>query len=134
MNTAYNKYRIAKMERNEILISMLCGFAIGGVCAIAIQLFIYGWDGIELSSALNFVLIFGFSLMGLPYMWGKLPELGGFGLIGIFLLIIKFGVASIVGFVVAPIMLVVKIIQTIFYKRQSKTDWVSSVMQSKALS
>ena len=133
MNTAYNKYRIAKMERNEIISSMIWGFIIGVVCAIAIELFAYGRHGVDISSAVGIVLTFGCAFMGLPYMWGKLPSLSSFGLLGVILLIIKFGVASIIGIVVTPLMLIIKIIQTASYKHQSKSDWVSSVIQSNAL-
>lgn len=133
MDIAYNKYRIAKMERNEIISSMICGFIIGAACAIAIELFAYGRHGVDISSAVAVVLTFGCAFMGLPYMWGKLPSLGGFGLLGIILLIVKFGVAGITGIVVTPLMLIIKIIQTAFYKHQSKSDWVSSVVQSNAL-
>lgn len=133
MDIAYNKYRIAKMERNEIISSMICGFIIGAACAIVMELLIYGRHSVDISSAVAVVLTFGCAFMGFPYMWGKLPSLGGFGLVGIILLIVKFGVAGITGIVITPLMLIIKIIQTAFYKHQSKSDWVSSVVRSNAL-
>lgn len=120
MNTA--RYERIKMDRNHILVTMLIGFIIG-ICFGLITIFMMNGaasDKIALNASI--VFMYGVAFTGVPYVWTKLPAIGGFGLAAIVLFFIKLIIAGMLGMFITPIMLIVKTIQSMIYKNQDKID------------
>ena len=66
------KYLQAKQEVGNILKSMIVGFIGWGIIGAILGYIIYMTGG-NISHLLGMVLIMGIGLMGMPYVWSKLP-------------------------------------------------------------
>ena len=116
--TINGKYMIALTERNTIIKTMIVGFVLGIVVCIS---FFFITKPEKLLDCVTMALLFGVALSGMPYVWTKLPKLYNiFSPVCWFLFIVKLAVAGYVGMVYTPIMLIVKSVQTIMYKKQMK--------------
>ena len=122
MNTVCDRYVKAKMDRNTILETMVIGFMVGIGMGVLLNFTVNKNLNLDMSLSVWTIIMFGITLTGMPYIWTKLPKIYGFGPTSIVLVMVKAAVSGMLGIVITPIMLIVRIVQTVVYRKQVKTD------------
>lgn len=122
MDNISAKYATTLLDRNTIIKTMIIGCIVGVLLGIGCVFVMHRSSDISFSSTILIVLVFGWVFAGMPYAWSVLPGEFRLGILAIFLMILKFGVACILGLVLTPIMLIVKTILVNIYKKQVDKD------------
>ena len=105
------KYLQAKQEVGNILKSMIVGFIGWGIIGAILGYIIYMTGG-NISHLLGMVLIMGIGLMGMPYVWSKLPyAISSSFLVTVIWFSVKFWISCIGGMIATPIILIVQLIK-----------------------
>lgn len=113
-----NRYMYATFERDRIIKTMIVGFLLGAILMFSMAAVVKSGDVLQDWSMFVFA---GLMFCGAPYVWLKLPKLYNvFNPVTWVLLIVKAMISTIIGFVVTPICLIFRIIQSIVYHYKMK--------------
>ena len=108
----------ATFERDRIIRTMIVGFCVGVVSMFCLGAIVEPENALQNGALAIFA---GFVLCGMPYVWLMLPKLYNiFNPATWVLFVLKFLIAAMGGFVITPICLVVRIVQSIVYHSKMK--------------
>lgn len=122
MKNISEKYAKAVAHKSDITDSLLTGLIVGAVVGV-ICVFYFHFNSTEFFiSPLFMVIGFALAFAGTPYMWVKLPKVYGLGPVSMILLLVKIIIASLGGFFITPVVLLIKSIQVYRYSAAIKQD------------
>ena len=109
---------LCSINRDDFLWKLVFGFLLG--CAFGMFILIQFASPMpgNILAPICIILCFGFTFLGLPYVWGFLPSVWSFGMLGIILFPFKIAFAAMIGLVVVPITLIYRVISTLVYLRR----------------